>query len=381
MTGKEVLQPVVDLCRELVRIPSPSGGEGPLADAVAARMEKAGLTVSTDRFGGVLGEKRGRAGGPTLLLDAHLDTVQVTEPAAWTHDPFGGQVAEGRLWGLGAADTKGSLAAMIVAAEALDGFAGTLLVSASVCEEDVTGAALGELLDRSEADLVVVGEPTSLRLGVGQKGRAGVVVETRGKIAHSSSPDLGRNAVTRMMEELSRIRALALPVDPELGSGVCEVIEIRSEPSPSTGTIPNRCTTRLALRLLPGETARSVLARLEGGIAELEGVSVRLDVLKRRCHTGVEIAMEEFVPAWRSRDARLEARLLQALGVPSFAAPYTTNASAAAERGIPAFVLGPGSIEQAHSVDEWIALDELNDACDAYTTLGRTFLAGRVSER
>ena len=91
--------------------------------------------------------------------------------------------------------------------------------------------------------------------------------------------------------------------------------------------------------------------------------------------------MEEFVPAWRSRDARLEARLLQALGVPSFAAPYTTNASAAAERGIPAFVLGPGSIEQAHSVDEWIALDELNDACDAYTTLGRTFLAGRVSER
>ena len=284
MTGKEVLQPVVDLCRELVRIPSPSGGEG-------------------------------------------------------------------------------------------------LLVSASVCEEDVTGAALGELLDRSEADLVVVGEPTSLRLGVGQKGRAGVVVETRGKIAHSSRPDLGRNAVTRMMEALSRIRALALPVDPELGSGVCEVIEIRSEPSPSTGTIPNRCTTRLALRLLPGETARSVLARLEGGIAELEGVSVRLDVLKRRCHTGVEIAMEEFVPAWRSRDARLEARLLQALGVPSFAAPYTTNASAAAERGIPAFVLGPGSIEQAHSVDEWIALDELNDACDAYTTLGRTFLAGRVSER
>jgi putative selenium metabolism hydrolase len=375
MTGPTPDDPVVALCRELVRIPSPSGEEGRLAAFVAERMVAAGLRVEVDRLGSVLGTKSGRLPGPTLLLDAHLDTVPEAEPAAWSHDPFGAAVEDGRLFGLGAADTKGSLAAMIRAAEALDDFAGTLLVSASVGEEDLTTAALSHVLDRHTADLVVVGEPTSLRLGVAQKGRAGLVVEARGRSAHSSRPDRGENAVYRMIDAVSRIRAVPLPSDPQLGSGVCELIEMHSEPAPSTGMIPHRCVARFALRLLPGETAAIVLERAARALDGLDGVTVRLAEISRRSHTGVDVAMVEFIPGWRNRDLRLEARLLEALQTVPFAAPYTTNASAAAARGIPTFLLGPGSIDQAHAVDEWVTVAELVAARDSYLAVARASLA------
>jgi putative selenium metabolism hydrolase len=365
--------PVIELCREFVRIPSPSGQEGALAAVVADRMRAMGFGVEADAFGNVLGLRQGARSGPTLILDAHLDTVPVTH-AAWRHDPFGAEMDEGRIWGRGSADTKGSLAAMLCAAAALDDFSGTLIVSASVCEEDMTTAALAHVLDHHPADLVLVGEPTSLCLGTAQKGRAGLWVEATGRSSHSSRPELGDNAIYKMMEAVARIRALPLPSDPELGQGVCELIEIDSEPKPSPGMVPHLCTARLALRLLPGETAQSVLARTRGALDGLEGVSLRLLETSQRCHTGLAITMQEFVPAWKNRDMALQMRLLEALGTAAFAAPYTTNASAAAVRNIPTFLLGPGSIEQAHTVDEWIALDQLMAAQAAYTTVIRTFL-------
>ena len=367
---------VVDLCREFVRIPSPSGQEGELAAVVAARMQALGFGVETDSFGNVLGLRKGARPGPTLILDAHLDTVPVADATAWLHEPFGAEIHQGRLWGRGSADTKGSLAAMLCGAAALDDFSGTLIVSASVCEEDMTTTALAHVLDRHPADLVLVGEPTSLCLGIAQKGRAGLRVEASGRGAHTSRPELGDNAIYKMMEAISRIRALPLPADPELGQAVCELIEIDSEPKPSPGMVPHLCTARLALRLLPGETAQSVLERTRRALDGLEGVSVRLLETSQRCHTGLAITMQEFVPAWKNRDMALQARLLEALGTTAFAAPYTTNASAAAARNTPTFLLGPGSIEQAHTVDEWVALEQLTAAPEAYATVIRTFLGG-----
>jgi acetylornithine deacetylase/succinyl-diaminopimelate desuccinylase-like protein len=265
---------------------------------------------------------------------------------------------------------------MLCAAAALpeDAFTGTLIVSASVCEENMTAAALGHILDRHAADFVLVGEPTSLQLGTAQKGRAGLLVEARGRSAHTSRPELGDNAVYKMLEAIARIRALPLPVHPVLGSGVCELIEIDSEPKPSQGMVPHRCTARLALRVLPGDTAQLIVARTERCLEGLPGVTVQLTELTQTCFTGLPIAMPEFVPAWTAQDSPLQARLLEALGTTSFAAPYTTNASAAAARNIPAFLLGPGSIEQAHAVDEWIAIDQLNAAVHAYGTAIHTCL-------
>lgn len=376
MPNRPMTCPVLDLCRTLVRIPSPSGNEGLLAEAVADRMKAMGFEVVTDFLGNVLGIKRGLQPGPTLLLDAHLDTVPAPDPAAWNHDPFAAEVGGGRLWGRGAADTKGSLAAMLCAAASLPsaGFRGTLLVSASICEEDLTTVALNHVLDDHPADLVIVGEPTLLKLGTAQKGRAGLIVEARGRTAHTSRPELGSNAVYTMLEAIARIRALPLPMDPDLGASICELIEIESSPRPSPGMVPDRCTSRFALRLLPGETAPGILERTCRALAGVESISVRLDERHRRCYTGHLISLPEFIPGWKSLDTNLQMELLEALDTAPFAAPYTTNASAAAARDIPVFLLGPGSIEQAHTVDEWIALEQLEAAVEAYRRVIQTFL-------
>ena len=368
--------PVIELCRELVRIPSPSGQEGELARFVAERMQAMGMRVEVDRYGSALGIRKGHKPGPTLILDAHLDTVPVTNPAEWQHAPCGGEIEQGRLWGRGSADTKGSLAAMISAAASIpeNTFCGTLIVSASVCEENMTTAALDFILTNHPADFVVVGEPTSLQLGIAQKGRAGLMMEAHGQSAHTSRPELGDNAIYKMMEAISRIRTLPLPVDPDMGSGVCELIEISSEPTPSIGTVPHRCTARLALRLLPGESKQTVLERIANALNDLEGVSLNFAEFTQICWTGQPITLVEFVPAWKNPDSALQRQLLEALHTPPFAAPYTTNASASAIRGIPTFLLGPGAIDQAHTVDEWISLDQLNAAVDTYRTVIQTCL-------
>jgi putative selenium metabolism hydrolase len=366
--------PVVELCQDFVRIPSLSGQEGPLAALVATRIGAMGFQVETDRLGNVLGTRQGSGSGPTLLFDAHLDVVPVPDPSAWTHAPFGGELDQERLWGRGSADTKGALAAMLIAGAAAADFRGTLLVSASVCEENMTALALAEVLEHHPADLVIVGEPTSLCLGTAQKGRAGLWLEAAGRSAHSSRPELGENAIYKLLEAVALVRALPLPSDPDLGPALCELIEIDSAPKPSPGMVPHLCTARLALRLLPGETAQTVLERTTRCLAGLEGVTVHLVTSRQRCHTGLEITMPECVPGWRAPASELQTRLLAALGTTAFAAPYTTNASAAAARNIPTFLLGPGSIEQAHCVDEWIALDQLTAAPAAYATVIRTFL-------
>jgi putative selenium metabolism hydrolase len=366
--------PVVELCRDFVRIPSLSGQEGPLAAQVATRMGAMGFQVATDRLGNVLGTRLGSGPGPTLLFDAHLDVVPVPDPFAWTHAPFGAELDQERLWGRGSADTKGALAAMLIAGAAAMDFRGTLLVSASVCEENMTAVALAEVLERHPADLVIVGEPTSLCLGTAQKGRAGLWLEATGRGAHSSRPELGDNAIYKLLEAVARLRALPLPSDPDLGRALCELIEIDSAPKPSPGMVPHLCTARLALRLLPGETAQSILERTTRCLEGMAGVSVRLVTDRQRCYTGLEISMEECVPGWRAPESDLQTRLLVALGTTAFAAPYTTNASAAAARNIPTFLLGPGSIEQAHGVDEWISLEQLEAAPAAYAAVIRTFL-------
>ena len=376
MKNLDPSSPVVELCRELVRIPSPSGQEGELAKFVAERMQALGMRVEIDRYGSALGIRQGHKPGPTLILDAHLDTVPVTNAAEWQHAPCGGEIEQGRLWGRGSADTKGSLAAMICAAASVpeNAFSGTLIVSASVCEENMTTGALEFILTNHPADFVVVGEPTSLQLGIAQKGRAGLMVEALGRSAHSSRPELGDNAIYKMMEAISRIRALPLPFDPDMGNGICELIEIDSEPKPSIGTVPHRCTARLALRLLPGESKQTVLERIESAMSGMEGVSLNFAEFTQTCWTGQSITLVEFVPAWKNPDSALQRQLLETLHTKSFAAPYTTNASASAIQGIPTFLLGPGAIDQAHTVDEWISLDQLNAAVNTYSMVIRTCL-------
>ena len=365
---------VIQLCQQLVRAPSFSGEEQLAADIAARAMRDLGFDdVCVDAYGSVIGVRRGARPGKTILFDAHLDVVAVTNRDVWTREPFGGEIVDGKIFGRGACDDKGPLAAMICAAASVprEQLAGQIIVSASVCEENLTGAALAPILDQHQPDLVIIGEPTELKLGIAQKGRAGIVVHAHGKSAHTSRPELGENAVYKMIEIVNRVRTLALPSAPDLGRAIIELTEIESAPRPGSGFVPHTCHAHFVARILPGESR--VLEKLRDAIDGIAGVEIELEELTVRCYTGATLAMPDFIAGWRADETGVR-KMREVLQVDTFAAPFGTNASVCAARGLPVFILGPGSIEQAHVIDEWIAIEELLVGEKLYWEVIRAFL-------
>jgi putative selenium metabolism hydrolase len=374
----------VELCRWLVRVESLSGREAAVAAAVQDAMRALGYEeVAADALGTVTGLRRGlRAGAApgAVLFDAHMDVVPATEPRTWRFPPFSAEVAEGRVWGRGATDVKGSLAAMIAGLAALPAteFAGDLLVSASVGEERIEGLAVGRVLERGPVRAAVIGEPTNLRLGLGHRGRASLVVEAEGRAAHTSRAEQGVNAVYRLMEAIARVRRMAPRLDDLLVKGHIELVEISSLPYPGSAMVPYRAVARFDRRLVRGETRDGVLAEMGGALAGLEGVSVRLHEGTLDCFTGESFTVEAFHPGWAAPPdaphaacARAE---LERSGLESghFYAPYSTNATATAGRaGIPTLVYGAGDIGAAHAVDESVSIEELKRAVRGYQALAR----------
>jgi len=370
---------VCGLCRELVRQQSPSGQEKGVANLVEREMHMLGYDeVMRDEMGSVVGVVRGVHPGPTVCFDAHMDVVPAISPGAWRHPPYSGTQAEGRIWGRGATDVKGSLAAAIVAVGSLDrqDLAGSVVMSASVGEEMVEGLALAQVLAHHPADMVVICEPTSLRLGLGHKGRTGLVVTAEGVSAHSSRPELGTNAVYRMMEAISCIRRLPPYRDDLLGSGVSELVEIISRPYPGTSMVPHRCEARFDRRLVRGEPRESVLSEMRSALAGLQGLEVGFHRVELTCYTGFSSATEDFFPAWvvdSESDLVRRARqgLIRAGQRPKlYMAPYCSNgAVSAGEMGLPTIIYGAGQIEDAHSVSESVSVEELLSAYRGYRFL------------
>ena len=375
----------IAFCQELVRLESLSGEERAAADAVEREMRALGYDeVRRDELGSVTGVIRGvRAAGAesgALLFDAHLDVVPATEPGTWRFPPFSGERAEGRVWGRGTTDVKGSLAALVVALGTLPRgeFSGTILVSASVGEERIEGLAVGRVLAAQPVRAAVICEPTGLRLGLGHRGRASLVVEAAGRAAHTSRAETGINAVYRLAEAIARVRAMTPRADALLGRGHVELVEVSSLPFPGSAMVPYHATARFDRRLVRGETRESVPAEMEVALAGLEGLSVRLHRAELLCYTGRSFTVEAFHPGWAvDDDAPHARRARQALADAGLAhdvfyAPYSTNATATAGRaGLPTLIYGAGEISAAHAVDESVGEEELLAGCRGYQALAR----------
>ena len=378
-------QRLIQLCRDLIRLPSLSGQEEQVARHIRQTMEELGFDqVEIDRFGSVVGTIRGNAPVKTVLMDGHIDTVPVSDPAQWTHDPFGGEQAEGKIYGRGASDMKGSVAAMITAAAGYardtgKNFAGTICVSCSVHEECFEGVACREVARNTRPDCVIIGEATSTTLKIGQRGRAEVVVETEGVTCHSSNPDKGVNAVYHMCALIDEIRRIEPNRHPMLGQGILELTDIVSSPYPGASVVPGLCRATFDRRTLVGETEESVLAQVEEAIRRTRE---RIPDLKARtylaqgsapCWTGETIAAKRFFPAWAMEEQdELVQKALAGLRQAGIQAPlshfsFCTNGSSfCGELGIPTVGFGPSLESLAHVVDEYIEEEQLLRACRGF---------------
>ncbi|MFW6063443.1 MAG: YgeY family selenium metabolism-linked hydrolase [Chloroflexota bacterium] len=375
---------LVHFLNSLVSQRSLSGEEGAIVELVGDEMRRLGFDeVRVDKYGSLTGAMVGEEPGPTLLLDAHVDTVGVAPGVDWEHEPFAGTVEDGRIYGRGTADMKGALAAMVYGAASIDraGLCGRAVISATVMEEVMEGIALRTVVQDIQPDFVVIGEATDLKLNHGGRGRAEIRLETVGRPAHSSAPHLGVNAVHLMLPAIQAVERLELSSDPLLGDAIMALTDIISDPYPGYSVIPGRCRVTYDRRLLPGETLQGVVSELKA-LPALADVKVTVADGEHTTYTGATLRAPKFFPAWKL-DAehsfvQSAAAGLRAANLPVELGAYrfcTNGAHSAGEANIPTVGFGPAPEGAAHTVDEYVELEQLFAAARGYAGIIKAVLA------
>ena len=383
--GPEGDDPVA-LTRRLVAVPSVNPalqeggtGEAAMAETTARFLADSGFDVQLVEVQRARPNVVARLGlgGPTLLLNGHLDTVG-TE--GMTVDPWGGDSTEGRIVGRGAADMKSGLAAILTTARrwARERGPGTLIV-ALTCDEEHASAGMQRLIESGvKADAAVVTEPTSLAVMPAHKGFAWVEVEFRGRAAHGSRPEVGIDAVRHaaaFLQELDGLEATlgAGVPHPLLGHGSLHVGTITG--GTTWSVYPDRCTVTLERRTLPSEAPEGFLAEVRHVLDRLAArdprvrAEARLDLVR----PGSDVALDAPVVAGLREELRRRGLADEPRGMTAWVdAAYLNGA------GIPAVCFGPGSIAQAHAADEWVDADQIRAATTVLTAFTRRFLAGEV---
>jgi succinyl-diaminopimelate desuccinylase len=357
------------LLRDLVALPSvnpaflpaghPNAGEQAVQDYLAGTAKNAGLAIKFQKVAPGRSNLLVRLAPSSsvrhrILLVPHLDTVN-SAPAG-----FRPRVSNGRLFGRGACDTKGSVAVMLSAlleiAVLKNRPAKTEIVLAAVVDEE--NAQLGSRTlagSGIKADLAIVGEPTGGEVVTAHKGSLWLRIETQGRAAHGAMPELGHNAVRDMARVVELLegryaRSLARRKHPLLGPATVNVGAILGGTQPNI--VPDHCLIRVDRRTIPGETESSVVKSL-GVLIQSIGINAAIASEK----TGPTLPLET------NPDLPLVGQFLRVTGQ---RAPrgvhYFCDASVLASGGIPSVVFGPGDIAQAHTADEWISLESLEVA-------------------
>lgn len=368
--------------RELVAIPSvnpafPGGcGESGVARYVMRYLERLDIPYMVQEIepgrSNVIGMLAGAEPGPALLFEAHMDTVQT---AGMTIDPFAATVEDGKLYGRGACDTKGSLAAMLVAVGMLRRSGLPLPVGvhlAAVVDEEYHYAgisAIAEAIRTGELhyEAAVVGEPTGLHRVIAHKGCVRFHIHVHGVPGHSSNPAGGTNAIVQATEI---VRFLQWVIEPEyakrnhplVGPPTHCITEITGGDAPNT--IPGSCRITVDRRTVPGEEPMDVYRTLGDRLRKFAQQSPdELDITIGKPIV-IDYSME--VPAGSPILRRLERAVSKvASGKVEHGAPYGTDASKLHRVGVPSVVFGPGDIRQAHASDEWVDLAEVAAAAEA----------------
>jgi succinyl-diaminopimelate desuccinylase len=380
---------VEELFVALVARPSenPPGAEQAVADLVSEALNAAGFSVENaarvPHRPNVVGRLQ-RGVGKVLILQGHADTKPAVYPGTenlWESDPFHVTHRQGRLYGLGACDTKGGLAAQLACAATLaadPSWCGELVVQAVADEEDGSRHGAEYLLERGDlrADAAIVAEPTSCAPSVAQLGNAWAEVNVRGRAAHAGSPDQGHDAFGAALGFIDILRGMLadLPTSPDFpGHPTLNVGDVLVPGHP--GTVPGQCRLRCDIRVLPGQRHDDVFQCYLDAAAQAAVAGLHVEVTP---YQGGGCQSHQIDPNHPIVDALQAARL--ACGQPPATTPFLggTDARYFAMAGTPAVVYGPGSLRQAHAPNEYVDRLELLTAAQQITHAARKFL-GRPS--
>jgi len=387
-TDAKTLEPdLAAFMQAIIRIPSLSSKEGSVIERMRAEMLRVGFDeVSVDPMGNLIG--RIGSGPYVIALDGHADTVDTGDLSLWDRDPHSGDIEDGVLYGRGASDQKGGIASAVYAGALLKK-AGipdniTLYVTATVQEEDCDGLCWQYIVKESglRPDLVVITEPTSLRIYRGQRGRMEMEVHTSGVSCHGSAPERGINAVYKMAEIIADIEKLnerLVPREP-LGKGTVTISEIRST-SPSLCAVADGCTIHLDRRLTVGETEESSVAEILA-LPSVQATNATVTVLDYAVpsHTGLTYPTRKYYPTWdidEDDPAVLTAKTAYRAAFgdepdTGFWTFSTNGVAIAGMHGIPSIGFGPGHERFAHAPNEQVEIEHLVRCTAFYTALVET---------
>ena len=378
------------LAQALVQIPSITGHEGLaisqfMVDWLRQRDVAAEIQQFSSERANVYARVEGSQPGPRLLLNGHLDT----KPGdSMTIEPFSGELRDNRLWGRGSCDMKGPVAAMMIATAAMaahrDRIAGTLLFGSEV-GEDGGGWKFEELVSGPCAcDLGICGEPTNLQVHIGCRGSFPLKIRTIGLATHTGTAYEGVNAIQKMCSVIPALYALPCfhQVDPIWARAPINAMIVRGGGKVSA-SVPDECEAQFDIRLNPDLPPERLASLIEAKLAELRQADpeLQIEVLTdweadgRHYRSLPASEITSTHPLVESVSEALSPILGQR---PTFAGfPGGCSASIMLKHGIPAVVFGPGDLRQAHSVDEWLDLDQLQTGCRGYIAIAAKLLAAR----
>ena len=371
------MDPSISLLRHLVSIDSvnPSlvagaRGEGAIAAVVAEHMRRIGLAVEMQEVAAgrpnVVGVLEGRSSGRSLMFCGHLDTVGTDG----MDRPFAPDENGGRLYGRGAQDMKGGVAAMIDAARVVAerGLGRGRLIVAAVVDEEYASIGADALVSAWTADAAVVTEPTDLNIGIGHKGFAWLEIETRGRAAHGSRPKDGRDAIMRMGRVLGRLEALdrdlqSRPPHPIMATGSLHASIING--GREWSSYPDRCRLQVERRTIAGEDGDSALGEMQQILDALATADPEFEASARLnfSRPPYEVASDHELPVTLAAAAAAHSLDTRVVGM-----SFWTDAAVLAAAGIPSVLFGPGGAG-LHSTEEYVNVADVLTCRDTLARL------------
>ncbi len=383
---------MVRFLRDIVAIPGESGQERRVIQRIRREMNatKAFDRVWTDPMGNLFG-RIGR-GKRIIAIDAHCDTVGVGDRNEWKHDPHKGKVAAGKVWGRGAGDQEGAIAAMVYAGKIMrdlklptDAF--TLYMVVSVMEEDCDGLCWQYIVkeDKLRPDVVVVTDSTDCRILRGQRGRMEIGVSVRGRSCHGSMPHKGDNPIykiARIAQEIEKLNG-RLAKDAFLGNGTIIVSYIDCQ-TPSMCAVPAKAYIHLDRRLTTGDTESLALRQVRDAVRRAgTKATVAVPTYDRPSYTGLVYPTKHYFPTWlvpedsapvQSAVATYQSLFRRAPRIGCWT--FSTNAvSINGMFGIPCVGFGPAPESVAHTVNDSVPIRQIVDSAAFYAAFPNIYCA------
>lgn len=374
---------VIRLSQELIKIPSHrdyEGQERQIGEFIADKLERVGAEASLqrvvdERFN-VIARISGEGNGYSLMLTGHLDTVP---PNKMEMDPFAGEMKEDKIYGRGASDMKGALAAMISAVRAVSesniSLKGDLLFAGVIGEETTSEGTTYLIRNGPKTDFAINGEPSNMKVVIAHKGAVLIQITVRGKAAHCDMPWLGINSIEKMSKIVLAIadempRELKKKKHKYAGSPTINIGSISGGGWPYT-TVPDECKIVIITGLLPDENRESIPPIYENIIRKLQNqdptIQGKVDIIPiETIPDGYNLPFETPESAFIVKSVQNCAKRVLGTDPSLTGAPYWCDASILSYAGIQTVIFGPGDISCAHSSLEYVPIDDLVNSASVY---------------